>query len=64
MNFFLCKCRIFPFFATKLVRFIFVVNSSFQKQRLVGLFPAGVNCINILHTAFALIDPESVKNTG
>jgi len=24
---------------------------------------AGVNFINVLHTAFALIDPESVKNT-
>ncbi len=39
------------------------VNVKALHNMLVKWILSGVNVINILHTAFALVDPKSVKNT-
>jgi len=39
-----------------------LLHKKFERKMLMKLIP-GVNFINILRTAFALVDPKSVKNT-
>ncbi len=48
---------------SKNLDFVFKVNQDVTLQSTVSQ-PTGVNFINVLCTAFGLVDPKSVKNTA